>query len=233
MSTHSGNTETGKQTLMRRRQPSLRCAICCLQMSAARPDLPVPMIPSPVIVIGAGPVGLAAALMLAHRGCQVTVYEGRSAIPPDPEDSYPIGINPRTLHCLARIDPALEAAAQQTGRMVDAWHIYGGTRKVADQPSGTVIGTTRGSVNAILHAAAAQHPRITLCFDHKLKALDLASKQLTFACRHTAEPVVVNAAAPGTRVLAADGVWSAVRTALAAADATWQVLFHRAPCIPL
>lgn len=86
---------------------------------------------STVIIIGAGPVGLAAALLLAKRGFQsITVYEGRDSIPVDPEESYPIGINPRALHTLFEIDPQLERRAIREGRIVDSWEIYGGSRQV-------------------------------------------------------------------------------------------------------
>lgn len=47
-----------------------------------------------MIVIGAGPAGLATALLLSKRGHKVTVYEARKAFDFDARNSYPIGVNP-------------------------------------------------------------------------------------------------------------------------------------------
>lgn len=47
-----------------------------------------------MIVIGAGPAGLATALLLSKRGHKVTVYEGRNDFDFDAENSFPIGVNP-------------------------------------------------------------------------------------------------------------------------------------------
>ena len=60
-----------------------------------------------IAIIGAGPVGLAAAILLAKEGINCQVYEGRNEILNDYEQSYPIGINPRTLNTLNLIAPEL------------------------------------------------------------------------------------------------------------------------------
>lgn len=46
-------------------------------------------------IIGAGPVGLAAALLLAAQDRRVTIHEARDAISLTDANSYPIGVNPR------------------------------------------------------------------------------------------------------------------------------------------
>eukprot|EP01051_Picozoa_sp_SAG22_P012662 SAG22_NODE_1337_length_4697_cov_2.318182_2_plen_544_part_00 len=173
------------------------------------------------IVIGGGPVGFAAALLLSNAGASVAVYEGRSAIPNDPEESYPIGLNPRALRCLERIDPALADRARDTGKIVDAWKIFGGTRMVAELRSGVVVGTSRGKVNVLLYEAAAAHPGIAIEFGHKLVDLDCRAKTLTFSVRSADAGRVRLPAArlvvpvgDGERVIAADGVHSAVRRAM-------------------
>ena len=72
-------------------------------------------------IIGGGPVGLATALLLAKEGYKSIVYEGRSEIPTNVEESYPIGINPRALKTLEVIDEDLANEARNTGKIVDSW----------------------------------------------------------------------------------------------------------------
>lgn len=106
-------------------------------------------------IIGGGPVGYAAALLLAKDGIKSTVYESRAEVVDVPEESYPIGVNPRGLHTLKLIDTALEQKLRDTGKVINAWEIYsGGGSKVADLPSGVVYGTSRAKVNLLLAETA-------------------------------------------------------------------------------
>ncbi len=75
-------------------------------------------------IIGGGPVGLAASILLAKEGYSCDVYEGRAEILNDYEQSYPIGINPRALHTLNLISPELEQEAKSTGIIINAWEIF-------------------------------------------------------------------------------------------------------------
>ena len=133
-----------------------------------------------IIIVGAGPVGLSAALLLANEAGykRIVIYEGRRDIPNDPVESYPIGINPRALHCLKRIDPKLEEKVKEEASLVDAWHIYGGDRNVADLKRGTVYGTTRGDVNHQLYQQALECPAIIIVLGHRLREIDFAAKTL-------------------------------------------------------
>lgn len=163
------------------------------------------------IIVGAGPAGLACALLLQQLGNNVIVYEGRDSIPNDPQQSYPIGINPRTLHTLSLIEKSLEEKAISTGIIVDAWHIYGGPMKVADLKSGSVYGTTRGGMNVLLYEKAVERG-VKVVFNHKLTGVDIDNRTLNFTNPATKETVEVSG--KSSRVIAGDGVNSLLRTAM-------------------
>ena len=55
-------------------------------------------------IIGGGPVGFATALLLAKGGYRSIVYESRSDIPNNVEESYPIGVNSRSFKTFDIID---------------------------------------------------------------------------------------------------------------------------------
>lgn len=164
-----------------------------------------------VIIIGAGPVGLATALLLAQSGHRVAVYGAKDDIPLSDENSYPIGVNPRGMEALRRIDPALVTRLREQGEIIEGWHIYAGKRVVAKLPSGSVIATTRAFLNRIVLEAAELKPRITVVTGHKLTGVDLAARRLTFGRPDGTETTVE---APDARVICADGVWSVARRAM-------------------
>ena len=150
--------------------------------------------------------------MLSRIGFDnITIFEGRRVIPNDPEESYPIGVNPRALSCFRRIDEKLEKEAMSSGIVVNAWAIYGGDSKVAEQKSGTVYGTTRGDINHILFEKAQAKSGIKIVFSHRLKSIDFTQKLLVFTDTSSNQEQEVTINASSSRVLAADGVGSQVR----------------------
>lgn len=166
----------------------------------------------PVVVIGAGPVGLAAALLLASENRPVAVYESHATLALSDANSYPIGVNLRGQEALRRIDPALLERLRADAQVVAAFRIHAGRRQVAELPSGTLLATTRAHLTALLLEAAETNPHITLTTGRRLTRVDVAGKRLLF---EDADGATHEVDASGARVVAADGVWSATRTSLA------------------
>ena len=172
-------------------------------------------------IIGAGPVGLAAALLLAKSGIQSIVYEGRPEIRHVLQESYPIGVNPRGLHTLGEISDHLKDACITTGMVVDSWEIFGGSRKVADLKSGHVYGTSRGKVNILLAEEAAKSGLIEVKFNHRLREIRFLQKQLVFdeyLSDGSKNEVIIDTSTDDSRVIAADGCNSKARFSLQQQD---------------
>ncbi|HJH13057.1 MAG TPA: FAD-dependent monooxygenase [Brevibacterium ravenspurgense] len=164
-----------------------------------------------MIVIGAGPAGLATALLLSKRGHKVTVYEARKAFDFDARNSYPIGVNPRGQETLRQISPEVLQKLKDGGRTIEAFNIWADTRRVASLESGTLIAATRAHVTQLLHEEAQRTDRITIKTGHRLVDLDFDNRLLKFETANG--DVVVDASE--SRVIAADGTHSRVRRSLA------------------
>jgi 2-polyprenyl-6-methoxyphenol hydroxylase-like FAD-dependent oxidoreductase len=98
--------------------------------------------PCQVIIVGAGPVGLAAALFLTRRGVAVRILDALSAPVPT---SKALGVNPRTLDLLdaAGVSARIEAEAQ----VIHALHIHKDGRSLARiVPDWTALGADRPMV---------------------------------------------------------------------------------------
>src|SRR4051812_36616257 len=100
-----------------------------------------------VIIVGAGPVGLAAALFLTRRGVAVRILD---ALPGPVPTSKALGVNPRTLDLLdaAGVSARIEAEAQtihalhlqkecrSLARIVPDWKALGADRAMVILPQG-------------------------------------------------------------------------------------------------
>ncbi|KAJ3044927.1 hypothetical protein HDV00_000210 [Rhizophlyctis rosea] len=175
-------------------------------------------------IIGGGPVGFCAALLLAKEGYRSTVYERNLDIPNNPEESYPIGVNPRGLHALEKVDPALADKIRESGQLVDSWQVYGpNDRRYAKIDSGVVVGTSRAVVNLELYEYAKTNPLITIKFGHKITSIDFDSQTLTFSAQspNTTTTEIIHVDASHSKILACDGAYSQTRTLLAQHDPTF------------
>lgn len=174
------------------------------------------------IIVGGGPVGFTVALLLARHGIPCDVYERRALIPDDPQESYPIGVNPRGLHTLSLIAPELCEQMKSLGTRVDSWQVFIGTRRVGMNESGVTYGTSRARINLLLADAAQGIPLIQIHYGHKLAGIDFDRRTLTFDIGgEAASRVCVDASQ--ARIIAADGVNSMVRRALEAHDPDFRV----------
>jgi kynurenine 3-monooxygenase len=169
-----------------------------------------------LVVIGAGPVGLALSLCLSklYNNKKIVIYESRSSIIGDPESSYPIGINPRSLTCFREIDQELEQQMINASLLIKSWDIYGGKNKVASVDSNTVYGTTRNTVNSILYeyVNSNSNSNIDIKYNHKLQNIDFKEKKLHFQVDDSSSNIVIDAT--NSRIFACDGVNSIVRNSM-------------------
>jgi 2-polyprenyl-6-methoxyphenol hydroxylase-like FAD-dependent oxidoreductase len=88
--------------------------------------------PARVLIVGAGPVGLVAAIRLREQGVAVRVIDEQTA---ETKRTYPVILHPRTLHILASL--GVSAPLEWRGRFIKRLAVYadGSRQVVLDLPS--------------------------------------------------------------------------------------------------
>ena len=141
-----------------------------------------------------------------------TFYESRFAIPNDPEQSYPILVTSRGLETLGQINPSLAKKCKETGRIIDSFQTYKGSKRIYFRDPDLAFGTSRSKVNLILYEEAKSNSLISLQFGFKLSHVDVEAKTLEFKNRSTQSTVSVSY--ENAKLIACDGVYSIVRQCL-------------------
>jgi 2-polyprenyl-6-methoxyphenol hydroxylase-like FAD-dependent oxidoreductase len=146
------------------------------------------MEPLDIAIIGCGPAGLAAALLLARQGHAISVFD--QFLAPGPVGSG-LMIQPTGLAVLAEVGLAAEVAAR--GARIDALQgIEEHGRCVLDAPYAALglpgafgLGIHRASLFAVLLEAAERQAGVTIHPDHAVMGsdCDIAGRRLLFANR--------------------------------------------------
>lgn len=164
------------------------------------------MEPLGIAIIGCGPAGLAAALLLARQGHAVSVFD--QFVSPGPVGSG-LMIQPTGLAVLAEL--GLAAEVTRRGARIDALQgIAEHGRTVLDAPYAALglpgafgLGIHRASLFDVLHEAATRAPRVTIRAGHAVtgSTCDAQGRRLVFADREASAPfdLVVDASGWRTR----------------------------------
>ena len=126
-----------------------------------------------VLVVGAGPVGMVTALLLAESGVKVKIIdqESRTAA-----HSYACALHPRTLKLLDQLRLADDVLL--LGRRIDTIGFYEGESKRAEMKFSELpadfpflVVLTQNALEGLLEQKLTQHESVTVGWNHRLTEL--------------------------------------------------------------
>jgi 2-polyprenyl-6-methoxyphenol hydroxylase-like FAD-dependent oxidoreductase len=128
-----------------------------------------------VLVVGAGPVGMLAALLLAERGVPIRIIDKEQRAT---TRSYACVLHPGTLRLLDRVGLAQEALRQ--GRRIDTVAFYEGESRRAELKLSQLPGShpcavvlPQSALETLLERRLRQQSRVQLLWNHRLSNLQL------------------------------------------------------------
>ena len=177
------------------------------------------MTPGPVNLVGAGLAGALLAVLLARRGCKITLYERR----PDPRETSAEAGRSINLALAARGIRALERAGvmdriaplliPMRGRMVHDASGSVSLQSYGQREHEVIYSVGRAALNRVLIEEAARYNTVEMRFNQACLAASPDQNTLRFKDRkHKTEYDV-----PLATTIATDGAGSAVRASLAQA----------------
>jgi len=192
---------------------------------------------APVLIVGGGPVGLSAALLLSRHGVRSLLMERHPGTSIHPKAR---GLNVRTLELFRvwGIEPAVRAAARELERAKDVvWAStllgpetrrapYGGAGELEQTDSPTTgVGCAQDKLEPVLLEAAASYRACELGFGEELVGLEQDEQVVTATVvdRRSGRERAVR----GSWLIAADGAQSAIRSMLGIGMPGSRDLFHR------
>ena len=164
---------------------------------------------SKVVIVGAGPVGCLVAIMLAHRGCRVEVFEKRPdlrEISLEAGRSINLVLTLRGLEALERIDAreeVLEITVPVVGRMMHDQEGNLVSQPYGQDESERNYSVSRSDLNRYL-LNRAEEAGVSFGFQTSVESLDLESRTLVVDGKKHSYEILIGA----------DGAPSVVRQAL-------------------
>lgn len=169
---------------------------------------------SDAIVVGAGPVGLVAALLLAMAGTRIVLLEKRAVLTAASRAST---LHPPTLEILDRLgvlaavhDQGVVADRIQYRTPDDVFARFDLRELAADTTFPYRLHLEQARITPLMLERLRKHPNVTILFDTEVIALEQSADRVTVTTRRSG----VTGALSARYVLAADGAQGRVRTEL-------------------
>ncbi|KAF5365592.1 hypothetical protein D9758_003230 [Tetrapyrgos nigripes] len=169
------------------------------------------------VVVGAGPVGCLAAIMLSNHGWKVELYEGRpdirlpSSKAASQQRSINLAISHRGIAAIQSVDPNaaqrfMQSVIPMRGRMIH--HVDGRLdSQIYDRDGQCINSIDRTLLNEDLLQEASSSPNIRVFFEHKVQGVDFDKRVMNI--RDVSQSCELDVSFD--LIIGADGSYSTVR----------------------